>query len=152
VNWGFELSKGHNNREKNFQKRGFAFRVLSFPFSSRKRRRLMGAEKSTMAITTRDRDRELLIPVSAVEGPAASSSLPSSSSSSSPHHPGREVISLSTLSQFGFSILTITIRSRFLFFFPQFGQSGVLWMYWVMGFTWKFLPWLELSFSLGWTC
>ncbi|XP_027923206.1 protein LIKE COV 1-like [Vigna unguiculata] len=50
----------------------------------------MGAEKSTMAITTRDRDRELLIPVSAVEGPAASSSLPSSSSSSSPHHPGRE--------------------------------------------------------------
>jgi len=67
----------------------------------------MGAEKSSMATTTRDRDRELLIPVAAVEGTAAPSSMPSSSSSSSlpsPHHAGREVISLSTLSQFGVSI------------------------------------------------
>ncbi|KAL9324600.1 hypothetical protein ACSQ67_009457 [Phaseolus vulgaris] len=56
----------------------------------------MGAEKSSMAITTRDRDRELLIPVAAVEGAAAPSSMPSSSSSSSlssSHLAGRETFS-----------------------------------------------------------
>ncbi|XP_020217716.1 protein CONTINUOUS VASCULAR RING 1 [Cajanus cajan] len=53
----------------------------------------MGDEKSSMSITTRDRDRELLIPVAdtaAADAAAASSHKPSSSSSSSSHHAGRE--------------------------------------------------------------
>lgn len=63
-------------------------------FELRKRRRLMGDEKSSMAMTPRDRDRELLIPVAdsaAGDDTAAASSKPcSSSSSSSAHHAGRE--------------------------------------------------------------
>ena len=52
---------------------------------------MMGDEKSAIVMASRDRDRELLIPVADSGGDDASSK-PSSSSSSS-HHSGREVIS-----------------------------------------------------------
>ncbi|KAK7314455.1 hypothetical protein VNO77_32979 [Canavalia gladiata] len=62
----------------------------SFRVFSLKRRRLMGDEKSSMAITTRDRDRELLIPVADSAADAGTSSPKPSSSSSSTHDAGRE--------------------------------------------------------------
>jgi hypothetical protein len=52
---------------------------------------MMGDEKSAIVMASRERDRELLIPVADSAGDDASSK-PSSSSSSS-HHAGREVIS-----------------------------------------------------------
>lgn len=52
---------------------------------------MMDDEKSAIVMASRDRDRELLIPVADSGGDDASSK-PSSSSSSS-HHAGREVIS-----------------------------------------------------------
>lgn len=53
----------------------------------------MGDEKSAIVMASRERDRELLIPV-ANTGEDDASSKPSSSSSAS-HHAGREVISRS---------------------------------------------------------
>ncbi|RVW38291.1 hypothetical protein CK203_071125 [Vitis vinifera] len=53
----------------------------------------MGDEKSSIVMATRERDRELLIPVSDSVNDGDASSKPSSSASSS-HHPGREVCSL----------------------------------------------------------
>jgi len=105
VNYSFGLSEGRNGEFQKLQK-GFAFSVT-------KRRRLMGDEKSSMAITTRDRDRELLIPVADT---AAVSLSPKPSSSSSAHHAGREVISSFTLSHLGFSILHCNSFSFPLFY------------------------------------
>ena len=87
----FGFSEGHTTPQAVAQGRRRPlkrFRIV-------KRRRLMGDEKSSsMAMTPRDRDRELLIPVGDSpdgDAAAAASSKPSSSASSS-HHAGREVI------------------------------------------------------------
>lgn len=91
----------------------------------------MGDDKSSIVMASRDRDRELLIPV-ADSVDHDDSSKPSSSASSS-HHTGREVFTLCLASlffvfRFYFYVFLMCKRCLYVFtlFFVGFGLASVL--------------------------
>ncbi|RDX83622.1 Protein CONTINUOUS VASCULAR RING 1, partial [Mucuna pruriens] len=98
----------------------------------------MGDEKSPMASITRDRDRELLIPVadSAADAAASSSSPKPSSSLSSSHHAGRETFVKVVRSWASKNVILFPIAITFYitwwfihfvdgFFSPIYAQLGI---------------------------